>query len=251
MAFSLASFDLHEMLRCGLDLRRSALGAATLEEAADAVTRYLYDQFVDPATGEREAALVRFYKTHSFGALPDALQAAARARASGHPCSAEMKCLVLLASAGLRPEWNRRQASVAHQAIPLASVDMVERAPMIAQLVRAMGLEVHDVVAPGMELMGEGPQRTYDVFFVPEALGSPYIPAQREFVEPYGIRSVIGFGGVLRSGELAAVILFSRVPVTAAAATRFRNLALDVKLSVSALPADAVFRPAPEVDAGP
>jgi len=38
-------------------------------EAADLVVRYLYDRCVDSTTSERSCALVRFYKTHPFGAL--------------------------------------------------------------------------------------------------------------------------------------------------------------------------------------
>ena len=73
-----------------------------------------------------------------------------------------------------------------------------------------------------------GNRAEYGVFHVPEAKGSPYIPAQ-DFVDRYGIRSVVGFGGVLPSGDLFSVILFARVPVTTAAADRFRTLALDLK----------------------
>jgi hypothetical protein len=40
---------------------------------------------------------------------------------------------------------------------------------------------------------------------------------------------VVGFGGSLASGDLFAVILFSRVTVSASVADRFRTLALDVK----------------------
>ena len=54
-----------------------------------------------------------------------------------------------------------------------------------------------------------------------------HIPAQREFVERYDIASVVGFGGLLRSGELYAVIFFSRVTVPPESAARFRTIALD------------------------
>jgi hypothetical protein len=75
--------------------------------------------------------------------------------------------------------------------------------------------------------------KRHGVFHVEDALGSPYIPAQEEFVVPYGIRSVLGFGGLLFNGDLFAVILFSTVRVPATAADRFRTLALDVKSAFS------------------
>jgi hypothetical protein len=53
-------------------------------------------------------------------------------------------------------------------------------------------------------------------------------PAQ-DFVARYGIRSVVGFGEVLPSGDLFSMILFARVPVSASSADRCRTLALDLK----------------------
>jgi hypothetical protein len=65
-----------------------------------------------------------------------------------------------------------------------------------------------------------------------DALGSSFIPAQRDFVEPHRIESVVGFCGLLRSGELFAVILFSRDTIPARSAARFRTIVLDVRSSL-------------------
>jgi hypothetical protein len=73
---------------------------------------------------------------------------------------------------------------------------------------------------------------SYDVFHVENALGSPFIPAQQEFVLPHRIQSVVGFGGLLRTGELFAVILFSRDHIPESSAVRFRSIALDVRSSL-------------------
>src|ERR1044071_2412969 len=152
MSFSLRRFDLREMLRCGLDLRRAGRGAATLGRAAGAIVRDFHESFVDPESGERECALVRFYKTHAYGGVGPELQAFARARMQGSPYDA-MKCLVLLATAGSEPAWNSVRLSRGHRAIPLPSTEIVERAPMIAQLIRQMGLDLTSVVSPHPELL--------------------------------------------------------------------------------------------------
>ncbi|HYH81381.1 MAG TPA: hypothetical protein VEX86_16375 [Longimicrobium sp.] len=241
MSFSLRQFDLPEMLRCGLDLRRIARPAEGMEAAAEAVVRYFHDIFVDPASGERECALVRFYVTHPYGALPPELQAYARERMAGREPWSAMKCLVLLATAGREPAWNSRHLSRGHRAIPLPSVEIVEQAPMIAQLVRQMGLDLESVVSPQPELLQGLQGKTYNVFYVPEAGGSHAIPAQDEFVRPYGIRSVLGCGGVHVTGELYAAILFSRVPIPQESADRFRNIALDLKMAISAFREEHIF----------
>jgi hypothetical protein len=99
---------------------------------------------------------------------------------------------------------------------------------MVAQLIRALGLDIATAIAPSGEVVRDLAGKTYGVFHVAEAKGSTYIPAQ-DFVVRHGIRSVVGFGGVLPTGDLFAVILFARVPVSAGSADRFRTLALDVK----------------------
>lgn len=239
--FSLTGFGLAEMLRCGLDLRRATKEAASMEAAADTIVRYFHDAFVDPRTGERECALVRFYKTHPYGALEPRLQAFARRLMGGGEPPDTMQCLVLLATAGQEPEWNSRRESRGHQAIPLPSVRMVEQAPMISQLVHQLGLDLAAIVEPRGDVVGELGGKTYSVFYVPEAWGSTAIPAQDEFVRPYGIRSVIGCGGLDLVGDLYAAILFSRVPVPPESADRFRNVALDLKLCIAPFRDDRVF----------
>ena len=62
-----------------------------------------------------------------------------------------------------------------------------------------------------------------------------------EFVVPFGIKSVLGFGGVLPPGDLFAVIMFSRVPVPRETADLFRNLALSVKLAILPFSRGPVF----------
>lgn len=247
MSFSLSRFGLKEMLRCGLDLRKSAGDASTLEELAQGVVRYFYDT-CRTDEGERECVLARFYKTHAYSGLPAELQAFARGALGGAEPSPGMQCLTLLATAGDEPAWNDRRASAGHQAIPLPSVQIVEQAPMIAELVRAMGMDVRAVVAPRPELIRGMEGKTFNVFFVPEAADSPYIPAQ-QFVRGYGVRSVLGFGGVLVTGEFYAVILFTRVAIPPESADRFRNVALDVKLAISSAGLDAVFSAAADAPA--
>jgi len=237
----LSNFGLTEMLRCSRELHRAASNAPTMETSARRICRSLYDQLVTP-NGSPACALVRCYKTHPFGDLPDDLRRYAR-RASGEieKPPASMKCLTLLASAGSEPQWNSRTSSKSHQAIPLPSPRIVERAPMISRLIKDFGLELSDVTNPSAEVLRNFAGKTYGVFHVEEAVGNPAIPAQEEFVVKHGIRSVVGFGGSLASGNLFAVIMFSRVTVPASAAERLRTLALDVKALFFPFGESAIF----------
>ena len=243
MPFDISRFELADMLRCGGDVRRGMLGSPSVEDAARRVCRILYDGFRNPADDARQCALVRFYCTQPYGRLPSDLKGfAAGSFEKGTNIAANMKCLTLIGTAGDEEAWNDRHNSRGHQAIPLPTTQLVERAPMIAQLVRQFGLDLADLVQPNEgTVVGERFDRTYGIFHVEEALGSPYIPAQAEFVVPHGIRSVIGFGGSMRTGDLFAVILFSRVSVPRENADRFRNVALDVKSALFLLDQEQIF----------
>lgn len=242
MPYDLKTFSLGDMLRFGPALREAAEKTATMQDAANRIVRHLYDECIDAESGRKACALVRFYKTHPFRGLEPGLRRFAQRSLGKSRPDPNLKCLTLLATAGDRPEWNMPRTSRQHRTIPLASEKMIEQAPMIAQLLKQFGLEVRDLVAPSRELLRqELADRTYNVFHVEQALGSPYIPAQEEFVKPYEIRSVLGFGGTLRTGDLFAVIMFSRVHIPESSATRFRNIALDVKASVFEMGEDEVF----------
>jgi hypothetical protein len=210
-------------------LRNITATSTSLPEAANAIVGYLYSQFSDPVSKDPELALVRFYKTTSFADLNADQQAFARNIAGGRELSPATKVLELVATAGSESEWNDPARSAGHRAIPLLSVGMVEQAPMIAGLIKALGLDIADVVAPTLSLIHDSHGKTYNVFHVEHALGSPLIPAQKDFVERYGIKSVVGFGGLLPTGDLFAVVMFSRDHVGNEAATRFRSVSLDVK----------------------
>jgi hypothetical protein len=232
MPYDLTTFGLGDMLKASPRLREAPTGAPTFELAAQRVCRFLYDELRD-ADGERQCALVRCYKTNAFGSLEPKLQEFVRTAMGLRQPSAAMKCLTLMATVGQTAAWNSRHQSRGHQAIPLPSPEIVEKAPMIAQLIKEFGLEISNVIQPSPEVVRELAGKRHGVFHVENALGSPYIPAQEEFVVRHGIRSVLGFGGLLMNGDLFAVILFTTVQVSPAAADRFRTLALDVKSGLS------------------
>ncbi|MBA3670992.1 MAG: hypothetical protein H0W68_03075 [Gemmatimonadaceae bacterium] len=238
-SIDITEFTVGAMLRAGLAVRRVVKDADTMEEASNAIVRFLYDELVG-RDGARACALVRLYKTHAFETLPRPEQEFARAQLGAIPLTPGLRCLALLATAGDEEAWNSRELSRGHRAIPLPSAETVRAAPMIARLLEQLGVDMESVIHGGSSRPREG--RTYDIFHVPEALGSAYIPAQDEFVAPYGIRSVVGFGGLLRAGELYAVILFSRVDIPPASAARFRTIALDVRSALFALDESRTWR---------
>ena len=229
----LSHLDVVTALQCGNRLRQATQGAATLDDAASAVAQCLFDSFVNPQTAAPACALVRVYVTRAFGSLTAEQKQFARALI-GEPnaLADDTKCLVLQGTAGLDANWQRPSDSKGHQVIPLPSEEFVRNAPMIASLIEQFGLQIADVVRPRLHAERELVDKNYNVFHVEHAIGSPYIPAQSDFVVPYGIQSVVGFGGVLSTGDLYAAILFSRVHIPHESAKRFRSLALTLRAAL-------------------
>jgi hypothetical protein len=239
--YDLATFTKDDMCHCAVALRNMDERSGSMEETAERIVRYLYENLVDRRTGRKTCALVRFFKTHPYEGLNGELQEAASAILKGRSIPRRTKCLTLLATAGDEPQWNVRADSIGHQAIPLIDQDFVNRAPMILQLIQQFGLEVSAVIDTVPTLITPLPHKAFNVFYVAEALGSPYIPAQETFVIPYRIQTVLGFGGMLPSGELFAVILFSKTAIPFKTANYFKWVSAYVRIAVEAYGQEAIL----------
>ena len=239
--YGLSTFKMSEMIECGSALRQLGAGAHSMEEVAGRIVRYLYDHLGEQQSGGRACSLVRFYKTHPYGDLDDELKAFARSLSGNIEDTPETRCLTLLATVGDNPLWNSRKDSARHKAIPLPSAQVVSQAPMVSQLIVQFGLEINDVVKPEPALLVELGQKTFNVFYVEEAAGSRFVPAQEEFVIRCGIKSVLGFGGMLPDGNLFAIIMFSRVHIPQEKADMFKTLSLSAKLAIISFTDGPVF----------
>ncbi|MFQ5934501.1 MAG: hypothetical protein ACE5KI_07655 [Dehalococcoidia bacterium] len=239
--YDLGSMSPSDLTECGNALRGLGSGAKSMEEAANNIVRYLYENLGDKRSGEKGCALVRFYKTHNYGDLDAGLQGFADGIMGTTSASPDVKCLTLLATVGDQPDWNSRAKSNGHKAIPLPSEGAVESIPMVSQLVKQFGLEVSAVVKPDPNVIGDLEQRAFNTFHIPEAPGSPYIPAQDEFVTPFGIQSALGLGGMLSSGDIFAIIMFSKIGISRETADSFRELAPSVKEAVEPFVGTSVF----------
>jgi hypothetical protein len=226
---SLEHFSGGDLEPFGDAIRAHARTSSSMEESAQRTVDLLWGE-LESEDGGPALALVRLYKTHPYGKLPDELRAFARGVLDEDP-DPETRCLTLLATRGLEPQWNDRRKSEGHKAIPLPSVEFIHRLPMVAGLIDQIGLDLADVVRPDQDRIHELARKNYDVFHIPHARDSEFVPAQ-DFVEEHGVVSALGFGGVLFSGDFYAVVMFSRVPISADVADRVRVLSLATRVSL-------------------
>jgi sigma-B regulation protein RsbU (phosphoserine phosphatase) len=229
--FDLRSFGLADVLECSAVLRRLGGGATSLEGAARAVVRYLFDSLIDKEVDAPALALVRLYKTHRFDQLePDLQDFAARVSPAG-AVQADAPCLTLLGTAGEAPAWNDRRQSEGHRAIPVDDPSAVAAMPMVAQLVRQLGIEEGELTQPHPKWFEASRGRSGGVFYVPDAAASAYVP-DKDFVERHGIVSVVGFGDLLPSGYAFAVVMFAKVEVTREVADMFAPLSFATQVAL-------------------
>jgi serine phosphatase RsbU (regulator of sigma subunit)/anti-sigma regulatory factor (Ser/Thr protein kinase) len=211
---------------CGR-VRACTRDATSMEDAATSVVSFFRTAFVDPTSGGSAFALARLFKTEELRNLPGDLQA--RGRQAADDVQPTSRFLTLLATSGDEPAWCDRRASRDHQLIPVVSSEAIAQAPMISALVNELGVGVDTVVHGASE--SQMLRADFDVFHVQDAAGSVDVPGQ-DFVREHGVRSVIGFGGVLPTGHVFAVVLFSHVRIPAETARLFRTVALSVKLAL-------------------
>jgi hypothetical protein len=206
----------------------------SLEAAAQRLCDILYTTF------EESTVLVRVFATVPFAALPSTNRGfverlvGAGARQVLTP---KTPVLSLLGTRGGVPRWNSRHLSEGHVGIPLASADFVDSIPMIASLVKQLGLAIDRAEDVETAIVTQSLGKIAGVFYVDDAATAVdskgrRIIAARDFVQEHGVRTVFGFGGAYGlTGTLVVAVVFTRDSVARGQAERFMRLANQLKAS--------------------
>jgi len=210
------------------------LSLESLEEAAQRFCDILYTTF------EESTVLVRVFATVPFAGLPRTNRGfverlvGARARDVLGP---KTPVLSLLGTRGGVPRWNSRHLSEGHVGIPLASADFVDGIPMIASLVKQLGLAIDRAQDVETAIVTQSLGKIAGVFYVDDAATAVDSKGRRviaaaEFVQEHGVRTVFGFGGAYGlTGTFIVAVLFTRESVGRGQAERFMRLANQLKAS--------------------
>ncbi|CAN5451959.1 hypothetical protein BH10CYA1_BH10CYA1_26720 [soil metagenome] len=233
------------MAECTGGVRKLGSAATSGQTVAEALVNYFYNELVSDKAGTKACSLVRMFRTRAYSQLSARQKSCADSSQAAQFCFPTTKCLTLEATAGDQVEWNSVSSSRGHQAIPLPSEELVRQMPMISQLISDLGLRVSDVLEPPKDLFIGKSEEDYNIFLVPDAVGSAIISAQDEFVVPNKIRSVLGYGGMMTTGDMFAVILFSKLKIRRDTADMFRCIALATNLAVMRFDVEPMANPIP------
>lgn len=174
----------------------------SMEQAAQNIVRDFYDMF-RTEEGDPEFALVRVFRLTKFEELDPELQASCTIKSG--------QCLALMGTIGIEEAWCDRRQSQSRKAIPINQ----NMSPMFKGVFRELGFSWED--STGDELVSGaalGAMGMIRYFHVEDVSSSSYITDQEQFVEPYGIQSVVACGSQFLSDAAFVLIGFSTVPVT-------------------------------------
>ncbi len=230
--YDLTEFNARNLSKCGSMLRQFGKNAQSMEAASNLIIKYLYENLVNLQTQEKSCVLIRLFKTHLYGKLTPELQKYVQNLLKKTEINYDLKCLTLLATAGEKPEWNYRDKSVRHQTIPLVNEEAIAKAPMISQMIKQLGLEPGILIQPDPSLFVDVEKQICQIFYVPDALDSPYIPEKKSFVIPFNVKSVLGCGGLLPSGDTFVVLMFLKVELPKVTLDLLRQLTLNIKMAI-------------------
>jgi hypothetical protein len=230
-------FGVVEFHRARRRINQAMRDQRTTEACARVVCDVLYEELA--AGSAAGCALIRCFKLCQLGTIDPALRNAYVA-SGGAERSPSLPCLVLMASRGEESAWCSRHTSRRHALIPVPDRSALEGMPMMRELFRQFDVSPDSSHHSALSVETR-PVRSFDVFHIEDARGNVHIPDQDAFVRPYGVRSVVGFGGPLRRGDLYAVLLFCKVPVDRQTASELRRVALDVTTRFFQFGDDAVF----------
>lgn len=179
----------------------------SVEQATQYFAQYIYDEC--SVDSRSELVLSRIFHSFEFGALPQDIKAVAYKKFGDNIPDTNL-FLNLIGTYGQESEWQQRTRSSGHQVIPLTR-ESISLIPMVSRLFQQIGFDLGVLLKEEQASMNmDGVAGAYGMFYVDQAQGSAYIPAQ-DFVSKYGVKSVIGTGVMLPTGNISVFIGFCRV----------------------------------------
>jgi histone H3/H4 len=201
--------------------------AGALEKAAQELAKEFHTRFSE------SVVIARVFVTLPFQSLPASNKEFVNNLAESAGGAAELKpntpVLSLIGTHGHEADWNDRSKSQGHVGIPLISSAFVGAIPMIARLLKELGVPLEWVDGHDSEMIIRTMGTSAGLFFVDDAgeatdhQGRKIIAAQ-DFVSSYNVKSVFGIGGAYPNGHILVVVVFCRDTLSRATAEGFLAL---------------------------
>lgn len=230
MKLNVRNLSIEEIFKLSHVIKEQCKDLPSMEEAAHMLMKIFYESIVSEE-GKSAFVLARFFKTCPYSKLPGDVQQYVREKNWQDTTNPETLYLTLLGTWGDLEAWRARSSSVNYKAFPVFDPDIFQKFPMMTAVFSQIGFNKILPTTPDKSILLDERDEKYGVFCVEKARGSKFIPKQNDFVEPYSIKSVFGFGGLYSSGNVYAVILFCRETVNRDCAKLFLSLNPAIKMA--------------------
>lgn len=193
--------------------------AEALEGAAQELVAALQQKF------DESIVIARAFVTVPYGSLPPENRGFVQILAESAEASADLKpatpVLSLIGTYGQEIDWRDCRKYKGHVGIPIISSPFVEAIPMIAHLLKELGVPMTWVDSHNTEIIVRAMDPSGGLFFVDDAAEATdqqgrNIIAAEDFVSSYGVKSVFGTGGVYPGGQIVVIVAFCRDSFTRA-----------------------------------
>ncbi|MBM4054944.1 MAG: PAS domain S-box protein [Planctomycetes bacterium] len=223
MRINLNQLSVIEILKLSKHIKGKCFLFSCLEEVAQEFTKIFYESFTTDS-GKNPFVLVRFFNTCSYHNLPEDIRAYIQSEEQKKKPLPEDRYLTLMGTYGDREEWRSRKDSKNYQAFFLSDPQFHAKFPMFSAVFRQIGIEILSGSQLDMSILIKERHKQLSAFCVENAVGSNLIPKQSEFVEPFAIQSVFGFGGIYPTGNVYIIAIFSREKINKETASLFLSL---------------------------
>jgi len=230
--FNLATFNIDDLARCTKSVNKLGSDSETSADFASSLVTYLYDHFKNEA-GKPACALIRFFQTMPYANIGKELQSIVDEELQQQQGDDLMTCMILRATRGHIAEWNSTRYSNQHRVIPMPNEKTISRVPMLSQLIRALGFRLTGAGNSVNSADASSKTNQQDVLLVADPGDNSIIPEQAGFVVPFGIKSALGLGSLLPSGNMFALLMFTNVDLPVEIRETLKSLLKVINLRLS------------------
>ena len=209
MQISFNQLSIAKIIELSKHIKEKCINLSSFEEVAQELMEIFYSSCVIE-DGRSPYVLVRFFKSCAYDKLPDDIRDYIHNKESKGDFISGSKYLTLLGSYGELDNWRNRNLSQNYKAFPIHDEHMLDKFPMLSAVFDQIGLNLSHLKQSDKSILINDYHKQYGVFCVENAEGSKLIPKQAEFVKPYSVKSVFGFGGLYSTSNVYAVLVFSR-----------------------------------------
>ena len=226
------TYPLAKLVRLCAKMKDLAGASGSLREAGQLCVGSLYEEF------RESLVLARLFATVPFGFLPEREQEYARRQAAQRNAldglTEDTTVVTLLATRGVKREWNDVRTSHERLAVPLLNPSFLKTIPLVGRLLGNTMIDVPWLEVQRTLVMVNTAGKMSHLVYVGDARTTLTGAGQKavfdqKFVETYGIRTVLALGGSYLNGTFLALMLFTNEELAEERVTKLTPLVNTIK----------------------